>query len=68
MLTALAGAAVSAHPLEYGLLASIAVIALTIPVAYVSKLCCEDPFIRLGRVEIFRAASFIGSAKTKPAE
>jgi peptidoglycan/LPS O-acetylase OafA/YrhL len=52
----------SDHPLEAALLGSLAVVALTIPIAYVSKSLFEDPFIRLGKRPLFRAMSFIEPA------
>ena len=57
----------SNHPLEAALLASLVVVGLTIPVAYLSKGLFEDPFIRLGKRPLFRTTSFIGLAKVKTA-
>ena len=39
----------SSHPLEVGLLASICVIALSIPAAYLSTRYVEEPLVRVGR-------------------
>lgn len=39
----------TAYPLEIGLIASVVVIVLTIPIAYVSMKWIEEPFNRLGR-------------------
>jgi peptidoglycan/LPS O-acetylase OafA/YrhL len=55
----------SNHPLEAALLASLVVVALTIPIAYVSESLFEDPFIRLGKRPLFRAMSSIGPAVVK---
>src|SRR6476661_5543158 len=56
----------STHPLEAGLLASLLVVALTIPIAYLSKSLFEDPFIRLGKRPLFGAmSSSIGPAGVK---
>ncbi len=55
------------HPLEAGLLASLVVVGLTIPVAYLSKGLFEDPFIRLGKRPLFRTTSSIGPAKVETA-
>ena len=57
----------SNHPLEAALLASLVVVGLTFPVAYLSKGLFEDPFIRLGKRPLFRTTSFIGLAKVKTA-
>ena len=55
----------SNHPLEAALLASIVVVGLTIPVAYLSKGLFEDPFIRLGKRPLLRKTSSIGAAKVE---
>jgi peptidoglycan/LPS O-acetylase OafA/YrhL len=55
----------STHPLEAALLASLLVVALTIPIAYVSKSLFEDPFIRLGKRPLFGTMSSIGPAVVK---
>jgi peptidoglycan/LPS O-acetylase OafA/YrhL len=55
------------HPLEAALLASLVVVALTIPVACLSKGLFEDPFIRLGKRTLFRTTSSIGPAKIETA-
>jgi peptidoglycan/LPS O-acetylase OafA/YrhL len=57
----------SNHPLEAALLASLVVVGLTIPVAYLSKGLFEDPFIRLGKRPLFRTTSSIGLEKVKTA-
>jgi peptidoglycan/LPS O-acetylase OafA/YrhL len=53
--------------LEAALLASLVVVGLTIPVAYLSSGLFEDPFIRLGKRPLFKTTSFIGLAKVKTA-
>ncbi|MFZ5735042.1 MAG: acyltransferase family protein [Pseudomonadota bacterium] len=58
----------AARPLEAGLLASVAVIALTLPVAYLSARYIEEPAIRAGRALLGRRKSGSGASKeTAPA-
>jgi peptidoglycan/LPS O-acetylase OafA/YrhL len=57
----------SNHPLEAALLASLVVVALTIPIAYLSKFLFEDPFIRLGKRPLFGAMASIWPAGVKTA-
>jgi peptidoglycan/LPS O-acetylase OafA/YrhL len=52
------------HPLEAALLASLVVVAFTLPVAYVSKFLFEDPFIRLGKRRPFRGVTAPPAVKT----
>ena len=59
-----------AYPLESGLVASLIVIALTIPVAYASMTWIEQPFSRLGKTarKVRTTADETSKRLSKPAE